>query len=85
PKPAAVPAKPGGKDTTSITSTSIIDTSVKGEIVHIVVGALVGLVLCLGLATVTGDYLIGAIFGIVLGGVSGAMVGDWPAAKTTGD
>ena len=66
-KPAAAPAKPAGKDTTSIAANSIIDLSLKGRIIRIVAGILFCGIIGFLLASVTGDYLIGTIFGVFIG------------------
>jgi hypothetical protein len=52
---------------------------------RIIAGIIFCGVLGLGLATITGDYLIGGLFGMFIGAVGGLMVGDWPASPTTGD
>ncbi len=49
------------------------------------IGAVLGLILCLLLATMTGDYIEGAIWGVVLGSLGGVLVLSWPPQHTTGD
>jgi hypothetical protein len=50
-----------------------------------VVGAIGGLILCVLLATMTGNYITGAIWGLVLGALTGVLVLNWPPERTTGE
>lgn len=50
-----------------------------------VVGAVLGLILCLLLATMTGNYVAGALWGLVLGALAGLLILNWPPEHTTGD
>ncbi|WP_110520585.1 hypothetical protein [Herpetosiphon llansteffanensis] len=81
PKPAA-PASTGND---SISANSIISLTMLGRLKRIIVGVAFCVLIGLGLATVTGEYLLGGGFGALIGAVGGLMVGDWPAVKTTGD
>ncbi|MFD3164558.1 hypothetical protein [Herpetosiphon sp. NSE202] len=81
PKPAA-PASTGND---SISANSIISLTMLGRLKRILVGVAFCVLIGLGLASVTGQYLLGGGFGALIGAVGGLMVGDWPAVKTTGD
>lgn len=50
-----------------------------------VVGAVVGVILCLMLATMTGNYISGALWGLVIGAFAGLLILNWPPEHTTGD
>jgi hypothetical protein len=52
---------------------------------HAAIGAVVGVILCVLLATMTGNYLMGAFWGLILGAVGGLLVLSWPPQHTTGD
>ena len=49
------------------------------------VGAIGGLILCVMLATMTGNYITGAIWGLGLGALTGILVLNWPPERTTGE
>lgn len=87
PKPAAPAAtKPAAPQLTGgVEANSIIDLSFKGTLIRIIAGAIFCGIIGLGLATLTDKYLLGGLFGVIIGVVGGYMVGDWPASKTTGD
>lgn len=82
---APKPAAPASNGNDLITANSIISLTMLGRLKRIIVGVLFCGLIGLGLATVTGAYLIGGLFGVFIGLVGGLMVGDWPAVKTTGD
>ncbi|WP_054536856.1 hypothetical protein [Herpetosiphon geysericola] len=82
---AAKPAAPASTGNDSISANSIISLTMLGRLKRIIVGVAFCVLIGLGLATVTGEYLLGGGFGALIGAVGGLMVGDWPAVKTTGD
>lgn len=82
---AAKPAAPASTGNDSISANSIISLTMLGRLKRILVGVAFCVLIGLGLATVTGQYLLGGGFGALIGAVGGLMVGDWPAVKTTGD
>ena len=50
-----------------------------------VIGAVIGVILCVGFATMTGNYIIAGISGAVMGALGGLLVLNWPPQHTTGD
>ena len=82
---APKPAAPASNGNDLITANSIISLTMLGRLKRIVAGVAFCVLIGLGLATVTGEYLLGGGFGALIGVVGGVMVGDWPAVKTTGD
>lgn len=51
----------------------------------VIIGAVFGLILCVLFASMTGNYIQGAITGLILGAVGGPLVLSWPPQRTTGD
>lgn len=82
---APKPAAPASNGNDLITANSIISLTMLGRLKRIIAGVAFCVLIGLGLATVTGEYLLGGGFGALIGVVGGLMVGDWPAVKTTGD
>ena len=50
-----------------------------------VIGAVIGIVLCVSFAVMTGNYIIAGISGAVMGALGGLLVLNWPPQHTTGD
>lgn len=50
-----------------------------------IIGAIVCMLLFVMLATMTGKYLEGAIWGLILGAVAGPIVLSWPPQRTTSE
>lgn len=79
PKPAARPA--------AAQTEPIPDDRVPAAVLlrRVIIGAVAGLLLCLMLATMTGNYLQGAFWGLLMGAVFGPLVLGWPPRQTTSD
>ena len=81
PRPAPAAARPAPKAT--VVEDERIPISL--HLRRAAIGAVLGLILCVLLATMTGDFLEAAIWGIVLGALGGLLVMNWPPTRTTGE
>lgn len=50
-----------------------------------IIGAVFGAILCLMLATMTGNFIVAGIWGVLLGALGGVLVLNWPPERTTGE